>query len=574
MQIELNTKKMTKPNIHINIFIVFQLWFMLSTLPCAAQSKQSVDSLLHCIDEAIDNSAVYVGKKELQISKLKKELREAKTNYEQYLASFKLYEEYTPFINDSAIYYLNHCINIARKMGGQNSLIQKCQALIAIRCSNTGMFIESLSMLNSIDASLLDKESLGTYYQAYTHVYSEIAYYSNLSSIKTQNEQMAAKYRHLLFATLPSTDNTAFQYHQLDALNAKNNQEALHISNEWMKHVEKGSHPYALATLYRYLVYKAENDSTRMLYWLAESVLSDIKNGVMDQGSMWEMANQLMWLKDVDRAYKYINYNCSCAERFGSRQRLAQIAPLLADIAKMYKKENDQYNRRQTITLFVISLLAVLLLIGVFYVSRQRHKLTITRDDLAKSNLQLSELNEQLQSLNAQQTATNAQLSAVNKELTDANRVKEEYVGRFMRLCSLYISKLETLRKKVNKKVKTKQYAELYDMTRPQDFREEELEEFYTNFDSAFLHLFPDFITSFNALLRPEERIKQPEKDKLTTPLRIFALIRLGINDSSKIAEFLHYSVNTIYNYRAQIKKGAISNKDTFEEDIKKIGSF
>ena len=109
---------MTKPNIHINIFIVFQLWFMLSTLPCAAQSKQSVDSLLHYIDEAIDNSAVYVGKKELQISKLKKDLREAKTNYEQYLASFKLYEEYTPFINDSAIYYLNHCINIARKMGG------------------------------------------------------------------------------------------------------------------------------------------------------------------------------------------------------------------------------------------------------------------------------------------------------------------------------------------------------------------------------------------------------------------------------------------------------------------------
>lgn len=125
MQLELKTKRMTKPNIQLKIFIVFQLWFTLSSLPCEAQSKKSVDSLLHCIDEAIDNSAIYVGKKEQQISKLKKDLSEAKTDYEQYLTSFKLYEEYTPFINDSAIYYLNHCISIARKMGGAKFLRSK-----------------------------------------------------------------------------------------------------------------------------------------------------------------------------------------------------------------------------------------------------------------------------------------------------------------------------------------------------------------------------------------------------------------------------------------------------------------
>lgn len=547
---------------------------MLSSIICHAQNKQSVDSLLHCIDEAIDNSSLYVGKKEQQIAKLKADLSKAENPYKQYQVSFELYEEYAPFINDSAIYYLNHCIRIARNMGGQNAFVQKCQALIALRCSNTGMFMESLSTLNNIDASQLDKDVLGIYYQAYAHVYGEIAYYSNLATIKAQNEQMAAKYRQLMFATLSHTDNATFQYRQLDALNANHGKEALRINDEWMKHTEKGSHPYALVTLYRYLAYKLENDSIRMMYWLAESVLSDIKNGVMDQGSMWELANQLMVTHDVDRAYKYINYNCTCAGRFGSRQRLAQIAPLLADIAKLYKKENDQYNKRQTITITIISLLAIILLFAVFYISRQRHKLTITRDDLAKSNLQLSELNKRLKSLNVQLSSTNTQLSSVNKELTDANRVKEEYVGRFMRLCSLYISKLDTLRKKVNKKVKTKQYAELYEMTRPQDFREEELEEFYANFDSAFLHLFPNFIESFNALLRPEERIEQPEKDKLTTPIRIFALIRLGINDSSKIAKFLHYSVNTIYNYRAHIKKGAINSRESFEEEVKKIGTF
>lgn len=348
----------------------------------------------------------------------------------------------------------------------------------------------------------------------------------------------------------------------------------MRINDQWLSHVEKGSHPYALVTLYRYLAYKAENDTTRMMYWLAESVLTDIRNSVMDQGSMWEMANQLMGLNDIDRAYKYISFSSICANRFGSRQRLAQISPLLSAIAKMYKDENDQYNRRQNYTLCIISILALMLLIGVFYVSRQRHKLAIARDDLAKTNRQLHELNAQLKSLNEQLSCTNSQLSVVNHELTDANRVKEEYVGRFMRLCSIYINKIEDLRKRVHKKLKARQYDELYEMTRPQDFKEEELEEFYTNFDSAFLQLFPHFLDSFNALLRPEERIEQPKKEQLSTPIRIFALIRLGINDSSKIAEFLHYSVNTIYNYRAHIKKGAINDKDTFEEDVRKIGTF
>lgn len=377
-----------------------------------------------------------------------------------------------------------------------------------------------------------------------------------------------------MYAALPPTSNSVFQCRELDALNAHDNREAMRINDQWLSHVEKGSHPYALVTLYRYLAYKAENDSTRMMYWLAESVLTDIKNGVMDQGSMWEMANQLMGLNDVDRAYKYISFNSICANRFGSRQRLAQISPLLSVIAKMYKDENDQYNRRQNYTLCIISILALMLLIGVFYVSRQRHKLAIARDDLAKTNHQLHELNAQLKSLNEQLSCTNSQLSVVNHELTDANRVKEEYVGRFMRLCSIYITKIEDLRKRVHKKLKARQYDELYEMTRPQDFKEEELEEFYTNFDSAFLHLFPHFLDSFNALLRPEERIEQPKKEQLSTPIRIFALIRLGINDSSKIAEFLHYSVNTIYNYRAHIKKGAINDKDSFEEDVRKIGTF
>lgn len=564
---------MKKAKQSLKIILTTQLFLALSVLIGHAQTPESVDSLLHCIDEAIDHSAQYVSRKEQRIRQLQQQLSQAKNLHAEYQLSYRLYEEYTPFVNDSAIIYLKRCIGIARKTG-RHSEVGKCQALIAIRCSSTGKFIEALNTLNAIDTTQLDNIAKGTYYMAYNHVYGEIIYYRNPITPEAQYGAMAAEYRQRMYAALPPTSNSVFQYRELDALNAHDNREAMRINDQWLSHVEKGSHPYALVTLYRYLAYKAENDSTRMMYWLTESVLTDIRNGVMDQGSMWEMANQLMGLNDVDRAYKYISFSSICANRFGSRQRLAQVSPLLSVIAKMYKDENDQYNRRQNYTLCIISILALMLLIGVFYVSRQRNKLAIARDDLAKTNHQLHELNAQLKSLNEQLSCTNSQLSVVNHELTYANRVKEEAVGRFMRLCSIYINKIEDLRKRVHKKLKARQYDELHEMTRPQDFKEEELEDFYTNFDSAFLQLFPHFLDSFNALLRPEERIEQPKKEQLSTPIRIFALIRLGVTDSSKIAEFLHYSVNTIYNYRAHIKKGAINDKDSFEEDVRKIGTF
>ncbi len=139
-----------------------------------------------------------------------------------------------------------------------------------------------------------------------------------------------------------------------------------------------------------------------------------------------------------------------------------------------------------------------------------------------------------------------------------------------MSLCSQYIDKLDNYRKMVNKKMKNKELDDLYQISKSTELKEKELEELYENFDTVFLHLFPNFIDDFNALLSPEVRV-QPKENRLTTDIRIFALIRLGIEDSSKIAEFLHYSVNTIYNYRARLKNGAIGNRETFEKRVKEL---
>ena len=174
--------------------------------------------------------------------------------------------------------------------------------------------------------------------------------------------------------------------------------------------------------------------------------------------------------------------------------------------------------------------------------------------------------------MNTQLSDLNSQLHETNLKLGESNRVKDEYVGRFIHLCSFYIDRLDEMRKRVNKMAKSKDLEALYRFTGNNEHREKNLTELYEMFDSTFLHLFPNFVTDFNALLRPECRIALTEAGTLNTDLRIFALIRLGIEDSSRIAEFLHYSVNTIYNYRAKIKNGAIGDRDAFETQVKAIG--
>ena len=166
----------------------------------------------------------------------------------------------------------------------------------------------------------------------------------------------------------------------------------------------------------------------------------------------------------------------------------------------------------------------------------------------------------------------NEQLRQANIHLNDSNRVKDEYIGKFLSVCSDYIDKLDNYRIKVNRKLKAGQQADVLRMTSSEQLKEEELKEFFDRFDDIFLRLFPTFIEDFNALLRPGEGIIPTEKNHLSTDLRIFALIRLGIEESSKIAEFLRYSPNSIYAYRARIKNKAAGNREEFEKLVKEIG--
>ena len=559
--------------------MVILLWFGMSTAVSAVHpTAASIDSILQCIDEAISASDQYGQKKKERIAYLKSRADQAETLSAKYELTYQLYAEYLPFVNDSAIYYLERCSDIALQMGDE-SKAGGCLSLTALCCSNAGMYVESEAILKTINSEKLHGIDLGLYYYASGHISGELAYYGKFENMRRQYAETSANYFLLAQKYLPVGHKYYNQCREMLAQGRKDYRQALAINNEWLHNVKPGSPEYALISFYRYLDYKALGDSIQMMYSLGESVLADIRNAVMDQGSMWEMANLLMANGDVDRSYRYICFTSDCADRFGSRQRLSHISPLLTRIAKEYKAKEEKSGRSLRFTVIAISILSLMLLAVLAYVYRKRNQLAVTRDQLAKSNAQLQDSNAQLQDSNAQFSSLNSQLSSLNSQLTilnsqlsEANSVKDMYVGRFLRLCSVYIDKLEDIRKKVIKRVKNRQYTELAELTRSAEFTSKETDELYATFDTAFLQLFPTFVDDFNALLNPESHILPPDNKSLNTAIRIFALIRLGITDSSKIAEFLHYSVNTIYNYRANVKNGAVCDRADFENRVRQIG--
>ena len=552
-------------------FILFA-WIIFTAAVSQAEDK-SLQEYYRQIDEAISHSAEYVAKHEVKIGTMRQALERESTPEGKLKCNFELYELYKPFISDSAIYFLRQCIALAEQMHDASATV-RYQSLLAIRCANTGMYDEAFYILDSLKTTGIDTTALGTYYEAYNNLYSELSYYTRFDDMRQIYLEKAHHYEQLMMQYLPPTSEACFLRRELNAQAQNNEKEAMKINDEWLATVEPGSHPYALVALYRYIEYKIQGDSIQMMHWLVESVLTDIKNATMDQGSMWELANELMIRGDVERASQYISFTSDCANRYGSRQRNWQIAPLLTAIAKNYKAKSEHTTMQLRITLAFISLLALLLLGALLFLHRRHKQLTAARNELHKSNSQLESLNMVLQEANQQLSDKNAQFSALNSQLSESNRVKEEYIGRFMSLCSQYIDKLDAYRKMVNKKIKNKELDELYRISKSTELKESELEELLENFDSVFLHLFPHFVEDFNELLQPEMRVRPKQENRLTTEIRIFALIRLGIEDSSKIAEFLHYSVNTIYNYRARIKNGAIASREQFEQNVKRLGQI
>lgn len=519
------------------------------------------------LDRAIEQADRYVQERENRIRAYKTARGNIDNDRAQYELSRSLYEEYRPYMSDSAIHYIGRCIMLAERLG-DGIRADECRILLAHQCTESGMYHEAMDILNAIDAQHInDANNQRRYYSTLAHLYSELGYYCKVPRLQGEYYAQHDHYKALIDTARNSmNDDDALQLRELERYAAGDARGALRYSDLRLKQVKEGSHGYAIVCFYRYLDYALLGDSVQARHWVTQSALSDVRNAVMDQGAMWELANLLMADGDIDRAYRYIHFAWQCASRFNTMKRNSQISPVLTAISDNYEASLKRANGLLLVMAVVSSLLAVLALAMLLYSNRQRKKLARAQRELSESNRHLA---EQGRRLHEQGT----RLHETNRLLSESNRVKDEYVGRFIHLCSFYIDRLDGMRKHVNKMVKSRDLDALYKYTEGNELRDNNLAELYEMFDSTFLHLFPNFVDDFNALLRPECRISLANAGTLTTDLRIFALIRLGIEDSSRIAEFLHYSVNTIYNYRAKIKNGALGRREDFEAQVKTIGN-
>lgn len=546
--------------------LVYILCF--SALTSSFAQNKNIKDLYEQLDQAIKQSQYYISQKESRITKIKKQSRQGHTPQQLLTAYYKLYEEYKAYQSDSSIYYIHQAIDLAKR-NNMKSDFTKLRSLLALQYSTSGAFTEALHVLQSIDKKTLNNSNKKDYYIAFYHVYGELGF-SNINIDTELSQEFYSKQsccRDTLFSILSPNSEDYLMRKEVLLTSQNKLKEALKINDIRLSKCKKGSHEYGIVAYYRYLIYRSLKDENMVKYWLLQSAICDVKCAINDQASLWILAEILSKEKDVERSYKYINFSWKANKRFSTRIRSWQISPVLGTIDHNYQAELKKANHRLIFAIICVSLLVIALALLTFYINKQKSYLSKARNELKKTNTQLEELNNKLSS-------TNGMLKASNDKLNESNGVKEEYIGQFLGACSHYIDKLDKLRINVNKMVKNKQYNELYSMTKSSEVKEQELEELYANFDKVFLNLFPNFVEDLNGLLKEEYQIHLSSPDKLSAIVRVFALIRLGIDDSTKIAEFLHYAVNTIYNYRAKLRNGAIIDRNEFEKKVRELGTL
>ena len=523
-----------------------------------------LDSLLSVLDQAISLSQSYTSIRAGQISRLKEHLNRDSLSYEErYRLNSELYGRYRSFLCDSAIYYLSSNIKLA---DSHNDGIRKSSSQVALSylLASSGMYMEAVDMLKQIERKYLGKEELIDYYNACDRVYGEAGFYTQAEDIGKMYTAQSELYKDSLYALLDPHSELFMNLKETSYRDKGDLDKALAVNNERLLKAETDSQEYALIMYNRALLYREAENRDAYMICLALSAITDVRLATKDHASLWMLAQALLDAGDLEHSYQYMNFSWSETQLYNARLRVWQSMDDLSLIGDTYRMMLQDRNAQLKFYIICVSLLSVVVLLALLFIYKQLKKLAVARENLLKAN-------EKLNLLNAELKQINEDLQSTNEELAESNKIKEEYIARFLRLCSTYITQLDNFRRLVNKKISSNQVAELFKLTRSDTVQEEALRELYANFDSAFLHLFPNFVEQFNELLQENERIVPKSDEQLNTELRIFALIRLGITDSSQIAEFLRYSVNTIYNYRAKVKNKARVSREDFENLVCRI---
>ena len=477
------------------------------------------DSLLSVYDRMVDRATEYLDVRQAAIDSCK-----ALPLHPDRL--LQIAELYVPYRSDSALYYYN------RAIAAQDEAVSTKAAIRRIRL---------LASIGDFDVAFREKDKLGkvpqdckiAYYDAMYRLYSEAAMTAKLQAYGDEYWMYAHTYADSLISFCDACGVQPLEYwrQRISQANAKRDYfSALACTDSALMQLTPRQHDYAIFAFERAVIYRDMGAIQTFYQWLIRSALTDVQCGITDNGSSWMIAMEVYNKGDLERAYRYINYSVNNANIFHATTRYQQIAPLALIISRTHDEQQDLFNISLWTTIFALIVVIIGIIVAVFIAHKRNHELH----------------------------RLNAQLRTLNSCLEESNMVKEQYICRYLEVYSDMIDRMGRMARKTEKN--------------PDAFLRKEMMAFYRDFDQTFLSLYPTFVNDFNALLRPEARIVPKQGDILTTELRIFALVRLGIDASAKIAQLLHFAPNTIYNYRAQIRNAALKDKDEFERQVRLIG--
>lgn len=534
---------------------------VLFTMVTGSFAKAGRDSLFMQLNEAIKNKSYYDRQKEQQLAETKQLLKiQSILPVQAYDFNREIAVQYSKYIIDSAIYYTKQSRDIAAAMN-RHDWVAEAGLRLAHLYTTAGMYIEANNILLAINRRLLPKTLLPLYFEVYSDFYG---YYAQ-SNDQTINRQLNIAYRDSLLSVL---DTASLPYKIHNAVKLVHSQDAATAEQHLLsifRQVPEGGADYALVSYLLGLVYTRQHDVEQLRKYFTLSAIADIRNATKDHAALQSLALSYYESGDVERAYTYMKSVMDDIDFGKIRFRAIELASLYSAVNTAYLNKTMQQKRELQYYIILISVLLFFLIISVFYVYRQMRKVSKIRKELYETNLKLAELNKNTKHINNQ-------LQKVNAQLSEANHIKEEYIAQFFDICSGYIDKLESYRKMLHKKAAGNQHEELFRTLKSTTLVDEERKKLYETFDTIFLNLYPSFVEDFNSLLIPEEKVTLKQGERLNTELRIFALIRLGITDSMKIAGFLRYSLSTIYNYRTRARNNAVVSRDEFEEMVINIG--
>lgn len=506
--------------------------------------QRKLETLLSELDAVVKQKDVYTYPKEKELSELRIQLRNAKNHRQKYDLCDKLFTGYLHYQADSAWAFVERKQQLLPMLNDpvleQELLINRAEVMGVM-----GMYSWADELLSKVDAKLLPPALLGYYYRTLRANYGWFADYVVNKELKELYLYKTHLYRDsIMLTTSPGVDHDIVAAEKL-MLEGEVDQ-SLDMLNRLLENpLDMRQQAYINYTLSE--AYGLKGDIDNQIYRLALTAIADLKFGTREYASLQKLAYLLYDKGDVDRAYNYLNCSMDDAVTCNARLRFSEVTEFFPIIDKAYKLKEERGRTVRYGLLFFACFLSLVLIVCVWWLYRWNKKLSMMRVNLS---------------------STNEQLRLLNKELAQTGKVKEAYIAHYLELCVAYLDKLEAYRRSLAKLAMASRIDDLFKAIKSEQFIKDERKEFYHNFDKSFLELFPNFIASFNDLLVEDERVHPKSHELLTTELRIFALIRLGVTDSNAIAHFLGYSLATVYNYRSRMKNRAKGDKETFEQEV------